>query len=86
MTGKVDSWKGRSLDDLVQAWGPPSSIQELSKDKRIATYSNTLTINGNSQECRVWFFIDGAGMVTNGHGDGQLGACSRLLSNKPEAR
>lgn len=81
-TEKVDSWQGRPLDDLIQAWGPPNDTQLLSGGRRVVTYTSTHTVSGTSYDCRVWFFVGANGRIQNGNGEGSIGGCNRLLGQK----
>ncbi|MDP4198576.1 MAG: hypothetical protein Q8922_00430 [Bacteroidota bacterium] len=36
---KMKSWVGRSEADLVQAWGPPTSVYKLDDGSKVLTYA-----------------------------------------------
>lgn len=82
---KVESWQGRTTDDLIRAWGPPSSTETLSDGGRVISYTHGHQISGTSYDCRVWFEADKSGLITKGQGEGQLGGCNRLLGSKRAA-
>lgn len=79
---KVDSWQGRTTDDLIRAWGPPSSSETLSDGSRVLSYTHGHQIGGTSYDCRLWFMADKSERITKGEGEGQLGGCNRMLGNK----
>lgn len=85
LSAKIDSWKGRSTDDLIRAWGPPSQSENLSDGSRVISYTGGHQISGTTYDCRVWFTSDKAGKITAAEGEGQLGGCNRLLGNKKAA-
>lgn len=41
---KLASWVGKSEKSLVQAWGAPDSVYELSRDEKILTYQSARNV------------------------------------------
>lgn len=80
---KIDSWKGHHVDELIQAWGPPTETQAMSGGRRVLIYANSHMVSGTSLDCRVWFFVGADGTIQSGSGEGTLGGCNRLLGYKP---
>jgi len=79
----VDTWKGRTADDLAVAWGSPSSVQRLDDGRRIVNYEHTSVFAGMTYHCRAWFVADAAGRIAEARAEGNNGGCSRLLDGKP---
>ena len=82
---KIDSWKGQTTDDLIRAWGPPTSTETLSDGSKAVSYNHGHQISGTSYECNVWFLADKSGRITSAQGEGQVGGCNRFLGNKKAA-
>ena len=40
----LDTWKGRSGDELISTWGPPTLITPLQNGGRVLTYSTSSTV------------------------------------------
>lgn len=82
MESKTNAWKGRPLEDLILAWGPPATAQPMSDGGKVVSYSHSHSIGGTSYDCKVWFFADQAGRIYKADGEGSMGGCNRFLSSK----
>lgn len=80
---RVDAWQGRSVDELVATWGPPSRSATLQNGQQVLSYSHTSYFAGMSYECNVVFVADPAGRIFDAKMAGSHGGCSRLLDSKP---
>lgn len=78
---KIDAWKGRTADELVVSWGPPTSMQEVAGGKALS-YVHSHNIQGTSYDCRVWFITDKSNRIIRANGEGQIGGCNRFLGLK----
>lgn len=97
--GLVESWQGRTLDDLIFAWGPPSSDTRLADGRRVIAYTHTeegdsrIETSGNitrvfrdsDRTCSYVFRSNPAGIVTSFNRSGHPAACQRILWGKPGA-
>jgi len=84
--GLVDTWKGRSADDLSVAWGSPAAIQRLDNGGRVLNYEHTFFYGGTNYFCRAWFVTDPSGLIVETKIQGANGACNQLLRGKPAGR
>lgn len=84
--GVVDTWRGRSADELAVAWGSPSSAQRLDDGRRVVNYEHVSAYMGISYHCRAWFVVDAAGRIVKTDVAGDNGGCNRMLRDKPAAR
>lgn len=76
----VDSWDGQPIDDLIYAWGPPSSAVTLPDGRRTITFSHARS--DNAQYCNATFRSDQNGVIVSHTIEGNNG-CDRLLADKP---
>ena len=84
--GVVDTWKGRTADDLSVAWGSPTSIQRLDNGGRVLNYEHTFFYGGTNYMCRAWFVTDPRSAIIDAKIQGANGACNQLLRGKPAGR
>lgn len=82
----VDTWRGRSANDLTVAWGPPSSAQRLDDGRRVVAYEHVSAFMGSSYHCRATFVVDPAGRISSTSVEGDNGGCDRMLKGKPPGR
>lgn len=86
-TTVADSWRGKPLDDLVHAWGPPAADQGLADGRRTVVYryngvlglTNTLI----PLHCEAVFSADREGTITAQNVNGNRGGCKNLFASKP---
>ena len=97
--GLVESWQGKTLDDLIFAWGPPTSDTKLADGRRVIAYTHTeegdsrIETTGNitrvvrdsNRTCSYVFRSNPAGIVTSFNRSGHPAACQRILWGKPGA-
>ncbi len=79
------SWTGRTIDDLIYAWGPPSNAADLPDGRRTVTFSHSRDITGTSYYCNATFRSDHDGVIVSHSIDGNIGGCNRLFGGKPSS-
>lgn len=94
------SWVGRTLDDLIRAWGPPSASATLSDGSKILEWSLDRSFkepvnhsdgaggtysNTIRQQCRVRVEANSANVILTAKVDGNFGGCNTLFRDKPSA-
>lgn len=84
-TATVDSWRGKRLDDLQFAWGPPARASTLSDGRSMVTYEHGHAVQGTSYQCAVTFFADRGGTIVNTSTEGNIGGCNAMLRSKRPA-
>ena len=62
-TAAMDAWVGKSLDDLVQAKGPPTSSFTLSNGKRVVEFlrKDTMITGGDGMTMMTPVFVPNGG-------------------------
>jgi len=84
--GAAQSWRGRSMDDLIAAWGPPMNDSRLSDGRRAISYSGPSGPFGN-YVCQVSFVADPAGRIISASMQQNAPmTCASTMGNKPSAR
>lgn len=61
----MQSWVGFHKSDLIQAWGPPTSVSSDGKDGQTFTYLQTGAFSFGNLDMVKNFFIDSKGVVYN---------------------
>ena len=58
---KLESWVGSKEKELVQSWGPPDSVYQLSNSEKMLTYtrSRVVTRPGTDPSYRTKMDVDG---------------------------
>lgn len=80
---KANAWNGRHIDDLVYAWGPPSSSQQLADGRRVVVFSPSYLYEGTAFYCDVTFRTNTAGIIASNSIAGNRGGCNKLFRSKP---
>lgn len=62
-TASMDAWVGKSLDELVQAKGPPTGSFTLSSGKRVIEYlrKDTMFVGGDAMTTMTPVFVPNGG-------------------------
>jgi hypothetical protein len=84
-SSRYESWRGRSIEDLQFAWGPPDRATRLSDGRTMVAYEHVHYVNGISYQCTATFGADVRGMIVTTSTAGNLGGCNALLLSKPAA-
>ena len=95
---RAAAWVGHNLDDLIRAWGPPTSSATLSDGAKIVEWSLERRTGGGQQyddgsggkwtaqpvnlHCRVRVEANPKNVVTSAKVDGNLGGCNTLFRDK----
>jgi len=66
----MQSWQGEKMDRLLQAWGSPDSESLLSDGRKVLTWKEIWSSEGNVHTCRTSFTIAPDGTVESGSYDG----------------
>ncbi len=82
----ADSWKGRPLDELIYAWGPPAEAHELNDGRRTALFRHSRLSDGTEYYCDVSFSADEQGTIVFAQVEGNLGGCNRFFATKGTPR
>lgn len=80
---EADAWNGRHVDDLVYAWGPPNSSQQLADGRKVVVFSHYRLHEGTALYCDVTFRADKKGVIASHLIAGNIGGCNRLFGSKP---
>ena len=81
----TDSWKGRHIDDVIIAWGPPASMYRAEDGRTTATFSHSRMSSGVEYYCHVTYSTTTAGVIDAATIDGNIGGCNRFFSDKRAA-
>ena len=57
------AWGGKNLDELVTAWGPPTSVGTLSDGRQMVGYTHNTIFQGVPSKCQVWMVADKQGTI-----------------------
>ncbi|MEQ1753509.1 MAG: hypothetical protein ABL973_05190 [Micropepsaceae bacterium] len=97
--GRSQAWIGHNLDELIRAWGPPTSQAALSDGSKIVEWSLERTVGGSyrypdgsggtwrsspiNQHCWVRMDVRADNIIAAAKVDGNLGGCNTLFRDKP---
>ena len=76
-----DSWRGRPIDEVIYAWGPPYAEARLQDGRKTISYRH---VNMEFQ-CIVTFRTDSSSIVTSSTVEGNIGGCNQFFRSKPTA-
>jgi hypothetical protein len=85
-TSTFESWRGRNIEDLQFAWGPPDRTSRLSDGRSMVVYEHSHFIQGTSYQCTVTFFANSNGTIVDSNASGNIGGCNAMLRSKPAAK
>lgn len=81
----ADSWSGHHINDLIFAWGPPTSSAALPDGRQIMIWDHEHTRLTGSRQCSVKVRTDNGGVVRFSEVNGGFSGCNRLFDDKPPA-
>lgn len=89
-TPAAQSWQGQRLDDLVAAWGPPSSVYRMDDGRRVVAWSQRgqgFVYTGGflipqPRDCDISYTVDQDGRVTGTNVRGNLVGCNTLVQGR----
>lgn len=89
MNGIMSSWDGATLDEVVQQWGYPTSVQDFRGNKlyrweytKSAYIPQTTTVNATSYQTGAITNFNGTATTAGGHTFS--GSCTRILEVNPQ--
>jgi hypothetical protein len=85
--GDLDTWRGRTAEELVAAWGAPQDLALSPRDNTLYQYIDTFVKPPNYAHnrlvlvCTVTFEVDRDGRIVAVGFEGDVGECRRTRAS-----